>query len=267
VIDVAAVRALAAEHIRELGLSGPPFDHQASLAARQLQLAPVSLEEILADSNLPEDARDKIDGFVDLNSRIVCLRGDLHPHQRRTGLLHEVAHDIFPWQRELLLHHYCSIFLPPELQREFELEANRFAVECTFFGDRFVELTNSHPHHLRTAVAFAGDHAASFESTFRHYVECHPGFCLLLVSTLVEYDPDTGEPVFEVRQYVRSPAATIVVRPRQRFSGPELARLVSGVTGYELIEHEVEMANGAETRRFVAQSFWNTYKLFTLVWL
>jgi hypothetical protein len=267
VIDIAAIRALAAEHIQELGLSKPPFDHRASLAARQLQLVPVLLEEVLAESNLPEEARDKIDGFVDLNSRILCLRGGLHPHQRRTGLLHEVAHEIIPWQRELILQHYCSIFLPPELQREFELEANCFAVECTFFGDRFFELTNSYPHHLRTAVSFAGDHVASFESTFRHYVECHPGTCVLLVSKVVEYDLDTGDPVFELRQYIRSTAAAIAVSPRQRFGGPELSRLVSGDTGDDLIEHEVEMTNGAGTRRFIAQSFWNTYKLFTLVWL
>jgi hypothetical protein len=267
VIDVAAIRAVAAEHIQELGLSGPPFDHSASLAARQLELAAVTLEEILAESNLPEEARDKIDGFVDLNARIVCLRGGLHPHQRRTGLLHEVAHDVVPWQRELFLHHYCSIFLPPELQRAFELEANRFAVECTFFGDRFVELIGDHPHHLRTVVAFAGDHVASYESTFRHYVECHPGACLLLVSTLAEYDRATGEPVFEVRQYIRSPSATFVIRPRQQFSDPELSRLVSGLTGCEWVEHEVEVANTGSTQRFVAQSFWNMYKLFTLVWL
>ncbi len=247
----------------------PPFDHGASLAARQLHLAPASLEEILADSNLPEDARDKIDGFVDLNARIVCLRGDLHPHQRRTGLLHELAHDILPWQRELLLSNYCSIFLPPELQREFELEANRFAVECTFFGDRFVELAKSHPHHLSTAVGFAGDHCASFESTFRHYVECHPGACLLLISSLVDYDLITGEPVFEVRQYVRSSSATFGVQPRQRFSTPEVSKLVTGASGSRLVEHGVEMTSRATAKMqtFLAQSFWNTYKLFTLVWL
>lgn len=266
-MEIALIRSAATRHIQELGLSVPPFDHRASLTLRQLQLALEPLEDILAESNLPEEARDKIDGFIDLNSRLVCLRGGLHPHQQRTGLLHEVAHDVLPWQRELFLHHYCSIFLPPELQREFELEANRFAVECTFFGERFVELTNSHPHHLRTAVAFADDHVASFEATFRHYVECHPGACVLLVSKLVEYDVNTGEPVFEVRQYIRSNTTAIAVPPRQRFSGPDLTRLVSGGTGYELVEHEVQMSNGADKRQCVAQSFWNTYKLFTLVWL
>jgi hypothetical protein len=34
-----------------------------------------------------------------------------------------------------------------------------------------------------------------------------------------------------------------------------------------VIDHHVLLANGGATQCLVAQSFWNTYKLFTLAWL
>ena len=151
---------------------------------------------------------------------------------------------------------------------EIELEANRFAVECVFFADRFVELVGGHPRHLRSAMALASEHGASFEATFRHYVECHPAACLLLASDLVDVDLATGEAIFQVRQYIRSASAEQVIRSRQRFRSPELSALVNGLGGgSEVVEYEVVAGNPPAQRRFVAQSFWNTYKLFTLVWL
>ena len=186
-VDRGAIRAVAAQHIRELGLAGPPLDYRDSLAVRQLTLLSQPLEEILAASPLSPTERDQIDGFIHLEQRIVCLRGSLHPHQRHTGALHEVAHDVLPWQRDVL--HRCPIFsLPDALQTNFEREANLFAAECTFFADRFVEEVGSRAFHLSSALALREDYGASFEATFRHYVECHPAACLLLVSRLVSLD-------------------------------------------------------------------------------
>jgi hypothetical protein len=54
----------------------------------------------------------------------------------------------------------------------------------------------------------------------------------------------------------------------RQYSSPEVSALVLGATGRDgTVEHEVEVANASTTERLVAQSFWNTYKLFTLVWL
>ncbi len=265
-IDRANIRALAAEHIRELGLSAPPFDHQASLRARRLTLLDDPLQAILADSNLPEEARDKIDGFIDIQERVICLKGGLHPHQHRFGLRHEVAHEVIPWQREML--HYCPFLsLPLELQHEFEREANLFAAECAFFADRFVELVRSYPADLRSVILLADEHVASYEATVRHYVECYPARCLLLISRLLPAD-DVGADTFETIQYIRSGEAKLAVRPRQRFDATPLLNLVVN-SGDRLvvIDHELELAGQYSLHRHRAQSFWNGYKLFTLVWL
>lgn len=264
--DQESIRALATEHIQDLGLVAPPFDHFASLEARELSLMPESLETVLADSNLPEDAQNKIDGFIDLEGRCVCLRNELHPHQYRTAVLHEVAHEVIPWQRELV--HYCPIFsLPIELQRDFEREANLFAVECLFFADRFVRMMQDYPNHLTSAVTLAQDHAASYEMTFRHYVECQTRPCLLLISTLDGVDQRTGNASFRVRQYIKSQSGNVVIQPGSIFSSPELSQFVSASIGFPSpIEHEVILPH-CGGRRCVAQSFWNTYKLFTLIWL
>lgn len=265
--DREAIRSLAADHLRDLGLTAPPFDHLASLEARNLSLMPESLGTVLADSNLPEDAQNKIDGFVDLQGRCVCLRNELHPHQYRTAVLHEVAHDVIPWQRELF--HYCPIFsLPRELQRDFEREANFFAVECLFFADRFAERLQDYPNHLNSAVTLAQDHAASYEATFRHYVEYQTRPCLLLISILVGVDQSSGDASFQVRQYIKSPAGDMVIQPGSKFSSPELSQFVNASIGFPSpIEHEVTLPPPRVDQRCIAQSFWNTYKLFTLIWL
>lgn len=264
-VEREAIRALAAQHIQEVGLDRPPFDYRASLTARQLTLLPDPLQEILAHSNLPVADQAKIDGFIHLEQRIVCLREGLHPHQHRTGVLHEVAHDVIPWQRDLL--HYCPIFsLPDDVQASFEREANLFAAECCFFASRFSAEVVSLPHHLRSAVALTQTYGTSYEATFRQYAECHPGACLLLVSTLVS--PDQGEhgALWAVRQYIASPSAALRVRGRvgHRFSSPELTALLS-VPGLlnDVVEHDLRDGDRAHT----AQSFWNSYKLFTLLWL
>lgn len=263
----AEIRRLAAAHVRELGSDAPPLNHRASLQARQLELLPDPLETVLADSNLPEEARDKIDGFIDLDGRMVCLRAGLHPHQYRLGLMHEIAHDVLPWQQEIL--HYCPIFsLPAELQHDFEREANLFAVECSFLADRFIGLVAEVPGHLRSAVAMAADHVMSFEATFRHFVECHPGRCVLLVSKLVDTDLVTGTPTFQVQYYVPSASANCRIPTRQRFATPELAaRMNSNFESDGVVDHTVVFGGAFAGRQLVAQSFWNTYKLFTLVWL
>jgi hypothetical protein len=54
----------------------------------------------------------------------------------------------------------------------------------------------------------------------------------------------------------------------RQYSSPEVSALVLGATGPNgTVEHEVDVAIASTTERLVAQSFWNTYKLFTLVWL
>lgn len=264
-VEREAIRALAAQHIQEVGLDRPPFDYRASLTARQLTLLPDPLQEILAHSDLPAADQEKIDGFIHLEQRIVCLRDGLHPHQHRTGVLHEVAHDVIPWQRELL--HYCPIFsLPNDVQVSFEREANLFAAECCFFASRFSAEVNSLPHHLRSAVALTKTYSTSYEATFRQYVECHPETCLLLVSTLVSADQGQHGALWAVRQYIASPSAALRVRGRvgHRFSSPELTALLSVPGLYnDVVEHELRDGD----RTHAAQSFWNSYKLFTLLWL
>ena len=264
-VDRKRIRFLAAEHIRELGLTEPPFDHEASLRARGLALLTHPLETILLDSNLPEEVQEKIDGFIDLQGRVICLKAGLHPHQYRFGLRHEVAHDVIPWQREIL--YYCAIFsLPEELQRAFELEANVFAAECAFFADQFIERIISYPRDLRSAIILAGEYAASYESTLRHYVGSYPGNCLLLVSKKLTVEGETA--AFETVQYIRSPEATMSIRPRLRFDWSELLEASESYTGTTplVVDHEIRMSDSPSRHAVRAQSFWNGYKLFTLVW-
>lgn len=265
-VDRVAIRRLAAEHIRELGLGAPPFDHDASLRARGLELLDEPLEAFLAGSPLPTEEQAKIDGVIDLEERVVCLKAGLHPHQYRFALRHEVGHDVIPWQRELL--YYCPLFsLSPELQQDFEREATVFAAECAFFADRFDECISGYQDDLRSAVSLADEHVMSYDATARHYVECHPKPCVLVVSKPAARQQDATN-AFETSQYIQSPTANRAVAPRQRFDATEiLEQCMSRHETPVVVDHEATLRGPGGPRTYRCQSFSNGYKLFTLVWL
>ena len=135
---------------QELGLAGPPVDPTQALNAYQLRLPNEPLEEILAAAGLSLGEIQKIDAALDLADRCVFVRDGMHDRKKKWGYLHELAHFVIPWHRDLLYR--CSILsLPPRLQKQFEREADEFAAEVFFFGSNFVDEAMTLPFGLGAA--------------------------------------------------------------------------------------------------------------------
>ncbi|MDA8216343.1 MAG: hypothetical protein M0Z94_01855 [Dehalococcoidales bacterium] len=108
-------------------MSAPPLPIELCLEARKLRLAEEPLEELLRGAGL-RPTLAKLGAMLEARDRHAWVRKSLHTHQKKWAVLHEIGHDVFPWQREVLF--YCSLSdLAPTVRLEFEIEVNAFAVE------------------------------------------------------------------------------------------------------------------------------------------
>jgi hypothetical protein len=262
------IRAHAARLLGEAGVRAPPLAPERCVGARRLRLADGDLAAVLRDLGVRPPARQRLDAMLDVPERTVWLRGGLHRQQRRFATLHEVGHDALPWQREVL--YYCSLFdLPPATQREWEREASRFAAECLFLAGRFEAEARALPFGLPAAVRLAERYDASFEAALRHYVEHQDRPCCLVVSRAAGgAETPAGRPAparYETAYYVASPSAAFAVAPGRRFELAELGvEPVLRRSLDEVVDHECRLRGTAVYGCF-AQSFTNSYRLFTLL--
>ena len=82
----------------------------------------------------------KVRGILDRKARIVHVDHSIDNEARRHFIaLHEVGHDLLPWQRDL---GYADDdrTLAPGTRRVFEREANQCAAEMFFQGTRFAKI-------------------------------------------------------------------------------------------------------------------------------
>lgn len=151
-----------------------------------------------------QSALKKVRGIIDLKSNIVYL--DMGATQERQAFvkLHEVGHKVLPWQAKALQYVDDDVMLSPEVKKEFEIEANLFASEVLFQGNRFDQNLHDLPLELKSSFVLANRFGGSRHATLRRYVERHHKSCAVIVT-----DPQitVGEKsYFKVRQVHESPS-------------------------------------------------------------
>ncbi|QLG13481.1 ImmA/IrrE family metallo-endopeptidase (plasmid) [Deinococcus sp. D7000] len=126
-------------------------------------------------------ALKKAMGMVDLRERVIYLDTTVNAAKQNFVKLHEIGHKVLPWQRDIMLHLDDDSTLSPDVKDLFEAEANRFASEVLFQGERFDRDIRDLPLELRTALQLARLYGGSIHATLRRYVERHPDACMVLV--------------------------------------------------------------------------------------
>jgi hypothetical protein len=127
-------------------------------------------------------ALTKVRGVLDRREKTIYL--DLSQIKPRLGFvkLHEVGHDVIPWQREI--HDILDDdddSLSPETRDEFEVEASFFASATLFQQDRFLAELDKFGLDIGTSMHLAKHFGASIHATLRRYVECSKNNCALIV--------------------------------------------------------------------------------------
>ena len=265
--DRLSIRAEAERFLATHGFSTPPLSPDEALAARNLEVAQLSLDDLLVKANLPPEEHESIQAMLDAQERMVVFRSGLPSQKKNWGSLHEVAHEFLPWQRELL---YCCplLSLPVNIQRQFEAEADVFAAEAFFFGQQFHKQAFAGDLGLTSAIELATSvYRTSLHSTFAHYVEESPLPICLLVWKPCSKDgfPPLGEELV-LHYYVKSKDFHGHVAPGQVADPDKVVTKMFTDSILGVIKHELILADGSG-QRYVAQaeSFSNSYNVFTLI--
>ena len=265
--DRFSIRSEAERFLATHGFSTPPLPPDQALAARNLKVAQLSLDDLLVKANLPPEDHQSIQAMLDAQERAVAFRRGLPSQKKNWGSLHEVAHEFLPWQRELL---YCCplLWLPANVQKQLEAEADVFAAEAFFFGQQFQEQAFAGDMGLTTAIELATSvYGTSLHSTFAHYVEESPVPRCLLV-----WKPKNGNGRLPpggdmaLQYYVKSKGFHWHVGPGQIADPDGVVNKLFKNSTLGVIKHEMTFADGS-IQNYLAQaeSFSNSYTVFTLI--
>lgn len=127
-------------------------------------------------------ALGKIWGLLDRRKKVIYVDSDLIDRKKDFVTLHEVGHEVLPWQRKLFdLFEDDRISLDKDTKDEFESEANHFASSAIFQLEFFIEKVEELPLKISSAKYLADIFGASYHATFRQYVEHNKKRCALLV--------------------------------------------------------------------------------------
>lgn len=127
-------------------------------------------------------ALDKVLGVMHVAARLVYLDKAVHVAKLPFLKLHETAHAVLPWQKDIYaVTEDCKKTLAPEIADEFEREANVFATEVIFQLDAFTEEAADHKVGILVPVRISKTYGSSIYSAVRRYVSTHHKACLVLV--------------------------------------------------------------------------------------
>ncbi|MDQ4143443.1 MAG: ImmA/IrrE family metallo-endopeptidase [Actinomycetota bacterium] len=234
------------------------------LSGSKISQAPKELRRFL------RGAARKIRGALDRRERIIHVSPTVEvPAQRQFIRCHEIIHDALPWQRDLLVLGDTSKTLAPDIQLRFEREANQGGAELLFQLDLLARVARDYPTEIATPVALAELFGASIHSTFRRWIEHHPGIAAGIV---LDTEPVSVSPLtFRRFEIIESDGW------RQRFgtnrfpvrvttsTHPFIAPLRSAWSGE--LDTTWELNNNAGSPAALrVQSFHNSYRRFLLVW-
>ncbi|WP_235738052.1 ImmA/IrrE family metallo-endopeptidase [Mycolicibacterium austroafricanum] len=112
-------------------------------------------------------------GALDRRERTVHV-SELVTHEVRKNFvkLHEVTHDLLPWQQQLV-HTDNEETLSPSTNRLFEQEANQGAAELLFQRHGFTNDARSLEIGVASVTHLAQRYGSSLRAAFRRYAETH----------------------------------------------------------------------------------------------
>ena len=265
--DRLPIRTEAERFLATHGFSTPPLPPEQALAARNLEVAQLSLDDLLIKAHLPPEDHQNIQAMLDAEARAVAFKRGLPLQKKNWGALHEVAHEFLPWQRELL---YCCplLWLPAGVQKELEAEADVFAAEAFFFGEQFNKQAFAGDLGLATAIELASDvYKTSLHVTFIHYVEqCPLPRCLLIWRP--RRTTRTLQPIRELdlHYYVKSKSFHGHVEPGQLADPDGAVTKLFQDSSLGLTSHEVILPDESGHDCLAqAESLSNSYNVFTLI--
>ena len=127
-------------------------------------------------------ALGKLKGVLDRREKVILLDLTQGKAKQNFVKLHEVGHDVLPWQQksyEVLEDDEES--LRNDIREEFEAEANFFASATLFQGDRFLFEMDKLGLGIESSLQLSKLFGSSIHAALRRYVEHSKNRCALFV--------------------------------------------------------------------------------------
>lgn len=184
------VRKEAEKALREAGALGVfPTPVSDIMAAARL----IEAQEDLAEEGILARLRRKAEGA--LKSAVSKVIGLFHASSRHVFIdrtlklvkqtfvrLHETAHGLLPWQREMYaVVEDCEMSLAPDVADQFDREANVFASEVLFQLGGFITEARDFEFGIGVPLKLSKKYGASVYASVREYVRKNPRPCAVLV--------------------------------------------------------------------------------------
>src|SRR6478752_3326414 len=204
------IKEACGQLLREAGVRDAlPTPVEDIVAASELRIGSNDLfsEEML--ERAPKDMADrmralkgKVRAVLDRRERKVYVSPEVQLAARRRFLtLHEVGHDILPWQRDLYFpdDDYTLSWAAKKLQ---EREANCAGAEMLFQGDFFARTAAEFRVGMAEIADISGMFGASTQAGLRRFAEGHEG---AVAGMVMQRSPATVTPLtFKRREAVSS---------------------------------------------------------------
>jgi len=155
-----------------------------------LKLVPVVLDLEAALPGQPSKPR----GVLAFSERVVAVHSGLPPQRAQFTVLHEIGHYVLP-------HHRADLYLCDDAnlgfltRNDLEREANEFAADLMFQGDRFTLEASTMPVTAASVKSLKEKYGSSFEATARRLV----AKCFRPV-TLVVFQPAPSADIIDISQ-------------------------------------------------------------------
>jgi hypothetical protein len=249
------------------------------VAAAGLHLGSADLFEESVLARAPRELREAVRGLsgkvramLDRREREVYVHPEIQIESRRAfQTLHEVGHDILPWQAALA-YADDDQRLSWSTKIRFEQEANQAAAELLFQRDVFTKMAAEYGIGFAAIVELCEQIGASIHAGTRRYAETHraPVCALVIDQTPVSTDPL----IYRRREAVHSPAwgeqfAPPSVWPTSLreetygfLSEVRRAQWLSPVAG-----EWADTNLAGEQVKLNYELFSNTYRTFALIWM
>jgi hypothetical protein len=151
-----------------------------------------------------KSALSKVLGMFEANDRLVVIDRSVPKPKKPFVKLHEAGHGSLPHQaRVYRLIHDCQQTLDPDITDLFEREANVFASETLFQGERFAQEAHDFAFGIKVPMRLATKFGGSNYASFRRYVTTNPHRCCVVVLEPIARD-ERGEFIADVRRIIAS---------------------------------------------------------------
>lgn len=192
------VKKIANEMLEIYGVKGFPTPIDKIIEFNKLKCSKYDLQEKGFLESVKEKLKpvikvfQKIKAFLNPNDREILIDRSIHPAKEDFAKSHELGHFKIDWHRDIL--YVCSEYdLDYTTRRTMEREANYFASETLFQGDKFIEMAQQFPLNMKTVLCLKELCGASYEATARRYVETNHKPCALLVLQPIQTFVDSGK--------------------------------------------------------------------------